>query len=140
MVIEFQTVGLTASEQSVVTRGFDEYSVEQGAPAFEKEQVKWLFKNDDGTLQGALTADILWDWIYLDELWVSAERRGEGLGRALMQRAEAHATSLALRGVWLWTQSWQAAEFYRQLGYEEFARFDDFPRGHTRLGFRKTLN
>ncbi|MCG8333861.1 MAG: histone acetyltransferase, partial [Proteobacteria bacterium] len=38
-----------------------------------------------------------------------------------------------------WTQSWQAAEFYEQLGYVEFARFDDFPKGHQRIGFRKLM-
>ena len=63
--------------------------------------------------------------MYIDELWVSPESRGAGLGRALMLRAEELAKSRGLQGLWLWTQSWQADGFYRQLGYDEFARFDD---------------
>ena len=53
--------------------------------------------------------------------------------------------TLSFCGVWngcqwrLWTQSWQAGGFYQQLGYSEFTRFDDFPKGHSRIGFRKIL-
>jgi hypothetical protein len=35
--------------------------------------------------------------------------------------------------------SFQAPDFYRKLGYEEFGRLDDFPPGHSRLFFRKNL-
>ena len=56
-----------------------------------------------------------------------------------MQLAEEFAAGAALQGIWLWTQSWQADGFYRQLGYSELTRFDDFPKGHSRIGFRKNL-
>ena len=36
-------------------------------------------------------------------------------------------------------QSWQAAAFYDHLGYEEFTRFEHFPEGHERIGFRRYL-
>ncbi len=85
------------------------------------------------------TIHILWDWIYIDELLISSKLRGEGLGRQLMQLAEEFAKSQSLQGVWLWTQSWQAEGFYRQLGYSQFTRFDNFPEGHSRIGFRKKL-
>ena len=116
MVIEFRKEGLTASEQSVVAIGFQKHSDEQGAPEYEKERVKWLAFDEQKSLQGVLTADILWDWIYVDELWVSPESRGTGLGRELMQLAEEFAVSQGLQGLWLWTQSWQADGFYRKLG------------------------
>ena len=139
MAIEFRKEGLTPSEQSVVAAGFQEHGDEQGAPEYEKERVKWLAFDEQKNLQGVLTADILWDWIYVDELWVSPESRGTGLGRELMQLAEEFAVSQGLQGLWLWTQSWQADGFYRRLGYEEFTRFEDFPKGHSRIGFRKRL-
>jgi hypothetical protein len=56
-----------------------------------------------------------------------------------MQLAEEFAISQSLQGLWLWTQSWQAEGFYKQLGYSQFTRFDNFPRGHWRIGFRKKL-
>lgn len=131
---------MTSSEQSVVSDGFQKQSHEQDAPEYKKDRVKWLASDERRTIHAVLTADILWDWIYIDELWVSPELRGEGLGRELMRLAEEFAISQSLQGIWLWTQSWQAEGFYRQLGYDEFTRFDDFPKGHSRIGFRKKLS
>ena len=137
--IEFRRGELTSSEQSAVSEGFHADTEEQDAPQYEKARVKWLAYDDRGDIKGVLTADILWDWIYIDELWVSPESRGEGLGEELMQHAEGLARSRGLQGVWLWTQSWQAEGFYRKLGYSEFTRFEDFPKGSSRIGFRKVL-
>ena len=139
MRIEFRRGDLTSSERSVVTEGFHRHSEEQDAPEYRKVRVKWLAFDDRDDISAVLTADILWDWIYIDELWVSHKLRGEGLGRQLMQLAEEFAVSQGLQGIWLWTQSWQAEGFYRQLGYRQFTRFDDFPKGHSRIGFRKKL-
>ena len=77
--------------------------------------------------------------MYIDELWVSPMHRGEGLGSKLMDLAQEFAIDRRLQGVCLWTQSWQGERFYQALGYTEFTRFDDFPKGHSRIGFRKSL-
>ena len=137
--IVFRQGPLTSLEQSVVSQGFHTHSEERSAPEYKKERVKWLAVDERDDMRAALTAEILWDWIYIDELWISRKLRGEGLGRRLMQLAEDFALSRNLRGIWLWTQSWQAEGFYRQLGYTQFTRFDDFPKGHSRIGFRKIL-
>ena len=137
--VRFGRGELTASEQAVVSEGFRVHSAGHGAPDYVKERVKWLAVDELDELRGALTADIVWDWMYIDELWVCPESRGDGLGQRLMLLAEELAASRGLQGVWLWTQSWQATGFYSGLGFDEFARFDDFPRGHTRVGFRKQL-
>ena len=123
----------------MVSAGFDTHTEEQAAPEYKKERVKWLAFDERRDVRAVLTADILWGWIYIDELWISPEYRGEGLGRQLMRLAEKFARSQDLQGLWLWTQSWQAAGFYERLGYSQFTRFDDFPRGHSRIGFRKKL-
>ena len=119
--------------------GFRQHGDEHGGPEYKKEHVKWIARDAQNAIRAVLTADILWDWIYIDELWVSPESRGHGLGRKLVRLVEDFAESDELQGIWLWTQSWQAEGFYRQLGYDEFTRFDDFPKGHSRIGFRKRL-
>jgi hypothetical protein len=35
-------------------------------------------------------------------------------------------------GAWLDTFSFQALDFYRSLGYQQFGTLDDFPPGHQR--------
>ncbi|MCU0566932.1 MAG: GNAT family N-acetyltransferase [Oculatellaceae cyanobacterium Prado106] len=134
--IQFQAGRLTPEEQAVVDAGFDRHCHARSAPAFDKVSFTWSIR-DGQALIGVLTADLLWDWLYVDELWVDERYRGQGWGKTLMERAEDYAVSQQLVGLWLWTQSWQAADFYQRLGYQEFARFEDFPRGHSRIGFRK---
>jgi ribosomal protein S18 acetylase RimI-like enzyme len=137
--IEFNSGELSASDQQTVTAGFTRHNESRSAPHYKKERLSWIAYADGHKLVGAITTDILWDWMYIDELWVDDTRRGQGLGKKLMLQAEEYAESQNLTGLWLWTQSWQAAEFYQRLGYAEFARFPDFPRGHSRIGFRKIL-
>ena len=136
---EFSRSALTEAEQAVVAEGFRAHTDELGAPHYEKQRLKWICRDDQGELRAVLTADVLWDWVYIDELWVSSELRGQGVGKNLVSRVEQYAMSEKLKGIWLWTQSWQAVDFYSKLGFVEFARFDDFPRGHIRVGFRKEL-
>ena len=124
----------------MVSEGFHTHTEEQDAPEYKKERAKWLAFDETREIRAVLTADILWNWIYIDELWAAPESRGQGLGRELMLLAEEFAKSQGLQGIWLWTQSWQAEEFYRKLGYSEFTRFDNFPTGYSRIGFRKKLD
>ena len=137
--IKFKSGEITASEQDVISAGFARHTKEQTAPPYDKQRINWLVYNEPEILVGALTADLVWDWIYIDELWVDESCRGTGLGKKLMQQVEDYATKEQLSGLWLWTQSWQAAEFYESLGYEEFTRFEDFPKGHFRVGLSKRL-
>jgi GNAT superfamily N-acetyltransferase len=138
--IKFKNGNLSSDEQQKITAGFEKHSDQWGAPHFGKERINWVIYEKQENLIGALTADIFWNWIYIDELWVSERHRSKGLGKILMRKAEDLAMSYGLVGVYLWTQSWQAENFYKRLGYVEFTRFQDFPKGYSRIGFRKQLS
>jgi GNAT superfamily N-acetyltransferase len=135
--IKYREGGLTVKEQNVVQSGFDDHSNKSSAPAYEKKELCWLGHNDHGSVVAVLTAELLWDWLYIDELWVDESLRGQGFGRQLMDEVEKFAYAEKVSGIWLWTQSWQAEGFYRNLEYQEFVRFPNFPQGHSRIGFRK---
>jgi GNAT superfamily N-acetyltransferase len=139
ITLKFHKGDLTAEQSSLITEGFKLHAEHLAAPLYNKERLNWLAHDERQLLIGAVTADLLWDWIYIDELFVNESSRGQGIGKKLMLQAEQYAIDRRLTGVWLWTQSWQAADFYQKLGYEEFTRFNNFPQGHTRIGFRKTL-
>lgn len=131
--------GLSIAEQAIIAAGFARHTSNHSAPPFERKRLVWRAHHRDGTLIGVATADLLWDWIYVDELWVDERCRGSGVGKDLLERVEQYARSREISGIWLWTQSWQAEAFYRHGGYVEFTRFEDFPKGYSRIGFRKDL-
>lgn len=138
--IEFMTGDLDAHKQTELTAGFESHSQTQEAPPYRKDRLNWTVQDEQGNLIAALTADLLWDWLYIDELWVDESCRGTGMGKQLMGKAEEYAMTQELSGLWLWTQSWQAPVFYQRLGFEEFTRFEGFPAGHSRIGLRKSLS
>ncbi len=137
--IEFKEDALTTDERRILSEGFARHSEKHSVPAFIKQPLKWLAYDAHQKILGIATAHALWDWIYIEDLWVDENVRGTGLGTGLVRQIEHYAGAKNFVGVWLWTQSWQAPEFYRRIGYQEFSRLDDFPKGHARIGFRKLL-
>ena len=135
--ITFKEGPLNEKDQQRLADGFTRVSIDNHAPTYEKKTINWLIHDDQGQLISALTAKLLWDWLYIDELWVDETLREQGMGSQLIHKAEAFARAESLTGLWLWTQSWYAEGFYKKQGYDEFTRFEDFPKGHARIGLRK---
>jgi hypothetical protein len=54
-----------------------------------------------------------------------------------MATAEAAAKARGCRGAYVDTFSFQAAPFYRKLGFKPFGVLNDFPPGHHRVFFHK---
>jgi len=134
--IIFQQGKLAPEYQTQLDKGFRDHGLSTDAPLFSKQDFHWKITIQD-RMVAALTANCLWDWLYVDELFVEPTFRKKGFGRRLMETAERYAKERDLSGIWLWTQSWQAESFYVELGYQEFTRFANFPKGHQRIGLRK---
>jgi GNAT superfamily N-acetyltransferase len=125
-------------EEKTSQEGLFEHTRSLNRPSFQREPFSLLAYSQQ-KLAGSLIGAMFWNWLYVDLLWIDAERRKSGLGTELMKLAEQKAHGMQLTGIYCWTQSWEAPDFYRKLGYEQFAAFDDFPPGHKRFGFRKYL-
>lgn len=105
---------------------------------FEFAPVALAVRGAQDELLGGFLGEVYLGWLAIDVLWVDAALRGNGLGSALLQHAEAHAAALGAEAAYLDTFEWQAEAFYRRHGYEAFGQLDDFPRGFRRVFMRKT--
>jgi ribosomal protein S18 acetylase RimI-like enzyme len=88
---------------------------------------------------GGLNGSFFYGWMYINLFHLPESLRGQGLGRALMQQAEAAARARGCTGIWLDTFSFQARPFYESLGYRVFGSLDDCPPGHSRHYLMKRL-
>jgi len=48
------------------------------APELIKEPINWQVYEKGDFLAAVLTAESLWDWLYIDMLWVHEDFRGAG--------------------------------------------------------------
>jgi ribosomal protein S18 acetylase RimI-like enzyme len=101
--------------------------------------VKLFARDDNGLIRGGLLGHIWGGWLHITDLWLEEALRGGGLGRELMEMAEQEARDEGCRYVHLDSHSFQAPEFYKKIGYEEFGRLKDSPIGHEQVFLWKRL-
>lgn len=97
-------------------------------------------RDDAGHVAGGFWGKTLFQWLQVEMLFVPAPLRGLGVGRALMTLAEREARARGCWGAYVDTFSFQAAPFYRKLGYTPFGVLEDFPPGYSRLYFHKRFD
>jgi len=94
---------------------------------------------DRARLLGGLIGETAWQWLSVRLLWVEPEHRGRGHGRRLLAEAEGAGRRRGCRHVRLNTFSFQAARFYERCGYRHVLTLPEFPQGHDRLFYTKSL-
>ena len=100
----------------------------------------WIVGRDGaGSVQAGLRGVTEFDWLFVVWLWVAEPYRKQGVGSRLLSGAEAIARERQCSHSYLDTFSFQAPEFYKRRGYEEFGRLEGFPPGHARIWLSKTL-
>jgi GNAT superfamily N-acetyltransferase len=93
-----------------------------------------------GAVTGGLWGSSVVGWLYVDLLVVPEGFRGQGLGSALLQKAENIARKRGCIGLWLHTGSFQAPGFYEKLGFSAFGTVADYPPGHASIFYLKRLD
>jgi GNAT superfamily N-acetyltransferase len=98
-----------------------------------------FLRDTDSTIVGGVWGQINWNWLHVGLFWIAEALRGSGYGRRLLAAIEQVARERGCQYAHLDTFSYQARPFYEALGYEVFARLDDYPPRHQRFFMKKTL-
>lgn len=113
-------------------------SVIPGLPSEDEDQLVAVYlRRDDGTIGGGVEANIYWDGVEIELLWVSEELRGAGFGTRLMQEVEQQAKGKGAGIAFLKTG--ESRKFYESLGYEVFGILEDRPIGTKLYHMKKRL-
>jgi GNAT superfamily N-acetyltransferase len=88
---------------------------------------------------GAAFAVKDWNWLNIEVIYVEESMRGMGVGSGLLLAIEEWGIKEGCTQSYLDTFSFQAVDFYKKHGYREFGTLSDFPIGHSRIFFQKSL-
>src|SRR6267154_6362117 len=106
---------------------------------FDGEEFAAAIRDSNGRIIAAVSGHTWGGCCQISQLWVHESARQQGLGKSLMLAVEAHALSKKCTQIVLSSHSFQAPDFYRQLGYIEQARISGYPSGHSNIHFIKYL-
>lgn len=132
------TTSVADDVAELIGDGLNGYNRENAGTA--DERMLWIVARDeDGSVVGGLKGRSEFAWLFVDWLWIQADRRGQGIGRRLLAAAEAEAMARRCAGVYLGSFTFQAPDFYKRAGYSEFGRIEGFPPGHALIFLLKRL-
>ncbi|MBC7281234.1 GNAT family N-acetyltransferase [Hoeflea sp.] len=139
MTITITTVdGTDGGFSNRVEELIDGTAAELGYP-FDPVRFELKASSADHELAGGLVAYSVQGWLFIKLLGVAETERGNGIGRALLAKAEEYARETGLVGVYLDTFEFQAPRFYRELGYTECGRLPATGGAPQRIWFAKAF-
>ena len=98
-----------------------------------------IFVEEDGKKLAGLTGEIFGNWLSIKYLFVAESLRGNGVGKSLVEHAEAEAKERGAKYAFVDTFSFQAPGFYKKLGYKEVFTLTEYPYTGSRTYFTKEL-
>lgn len=120
-------------------KGLEEHAVKAlGAKSFES--FGFLTYGSHDKLIAGCTVILMYGVLYIKLLWVDESERGKGLGRALIEKAEAFARENQCRYITVDTFSWQAKDFYEKMGYTIEHVYDGYDDDSKFYFFRKKVS
>ncbi|WP_274654625.1 GNAT family N-acetyltransferase [Paenibacillus humicola] len=95
------------------------------------QPINIMVSDDNHNWVGGLTAEVYWNWLEVNYLWVHEDDRGEGLGSTLLEKAEGIAKQKGAVQAKLATFDFQARSFYECKGYKVVGEIKDYPPGSS---------
>lgn len=119
--------------------GFNRHTIPDLEPNKAEIRFHAIATDEAGDLIGGLRGACYWNTLHIELLWLADHARGTGIGRQMIESAEAFAVANDCEKALVETTSWQARPFYERNGYELLATLDGRPRGHASHYLAKTL-
>jgi GNAT superfamily N-acetyltransferase len=95
---------------------------------YDAETILVTARSEQGELHGAVYGWLQFGWLYIDLLWVDEAQRRQGIGRALLQKIEAHADAHGIRRSRLATADFQSGyALYQRCAYAVYAEVPIMP-------------
>jgi len=109
-------------------------------PENQPREINLFAFQEDRAVLGGLFAKTEFSWLKIDLMATIKSTRGQGVGSALVDRAEEIARSRGCKYAFVDTMDFQAPEFYKSLGYKVAGEIPDWnSHGGTKFFLTKDL-
>ncbi|KGT90526.1 GCN5 family acetyltransferase [Erwinia typographi] len=129
---------ITAEHLIPIEEGLNVFNDEMAGFSDRKPLSVVIRGADSGKVLGGMLGRSSLGLLFIDLLYLPPELRSMGLGKELLQRFEEEGRQRGCVAAFLYTISFQAPDFYRKNGWEEFGKIDCLPDGTSRI-FMKTM-
>lgn len=106
----------------------------------DRQPLSILIKsNKNGEVLGGMQGRSSLGLLFIDLFYLPPELRRMGIGTEILFRFEEEGRKRGCTSAFLYTISFQAPNFYKKHGWEEFGRIDCKPEGTSRIFMKKSL-
>lgn len=129
------------SDMDVVKEGMRRYEISRLpdlADETEDQHIAAFARDEAGSVCGGILANVYWNGLEIDVLWVGEDFRHENIASRLVCAVEAFARGKGAVVAFLKTVD--AKKFYESLGYTVFGELEDRPIGTVLYHLKKRLD
>jgi GNAT superfamily N-acetyltransferase len=139
---------LNATEREAIELPLAEYNRAQNSafwvarelPANAVRPLTVCARSSNGRAIGGLIGETQFAWLKIVLMSVEPSMRMRGVGRRIVETAEAEAVRRGCRYAYVDTMDYQAPKFYEKLGYDVAGRIEDWDsHGHAKQFFVKAI-
>lgn len=139
---DFKIESCNKANIKTIVDGINNYNLEKVPVVSEIwTRLEFVITDDDEIEIGGILAGInYWNGLEIKILWIKDTHRKRGLGRLLLKHTETIAKEKGAYIAMVDTFDFQAERFYLHNNYSIVGELNDFPKGHRRIYFSKTLH
>ncbi|WP_159640728.1 GNAT family N-acetyltransferase [Erysipelothrix anatis] len=112
----------------------------QNFETLEHSKFAIYIRDEDENIVGGISGEIFGNWVDIEYLVIHENLRGQGLGKALLEKVESMAIEHRCRYLFLNTFGFQGKNFYPKFGFKEVYVKQDYPLTGTDHFFVKELS
>ncbi len=123
----------TKDQMRIVKVGLEDYNKKFpfGELDIPTPDISLVLRDKQNRIVGGVITSMLTGIMHLERLWIEEKCRGKGLGKQLVLAAEKIGRTKGYPASQTWTYSFQAPEFYQNIGYDIIGIFTGYTEGIT---------
>ncbi len=114
-------------------------STDHVPPSHTDNEFGVVLRDKNGNVKAGTTANVVWNFLQIDVLWMPEELRGQCFGHQLLEQIEEMGRSRGCISAKHDVLEFEEIEFYKRHSYEFEFQSDEFPQDHIQCLQKKVL-